>query len=480
MIRAILSRYNPFVYAKALAYMAQATEYQPGALAEWYSRTGDFSTVMDRKELVPTRAAGVFRLFVGFVQVWVALCGIAGIVLHPGGVFGVVVGALIVVLSPFVTVLLLLLLLVLSRQFVLKPKEKRALHEAGQIFNSHKATIIAVAGSYGKTTMKELLLTVLREGKKVAATPANMNVATSHAKFARGLKGDEDVVIIEFGEGRPGDVARFTQMAGADIAVITGLAPAHLDAYKTVDAAAEDIMSLAAALPPDKVYMNIESPLLVSHLKHGYKQYSVEGCGDVTITNIGLEVTKTEFTLQFTGGQPAAAVTGLLGRHNMGPLAAAADIARLLGLNEQQILAGLAKTMPFEHRMQPRQLPSGAWIIDDTYNGTIEGMKAGLQLLAALPATRTWYVTPGLVEQGKEKIAVHRELGRAIGSANPNFVVLMKNSAANYILDGIREVMFTGDVRIEANPQAFYQGLDHVLAAGDIAMLQNDWSDNYN
>ena len=93
--------------------------------------------------------------------------------------------------------------------------------------------------------MKELLNTVLSEGLKVRATPANKNVSISHARFAAKLTGDEDVLIIEYGEGAPGDVARFARLTHPTHAVITGLAAAHLDRYKTVKAAGEDIFAVA-------------------------------------------------------------------------------------------------------------------------------------------------------------------------------------------------------------------------------------------
>lgn len=77
----------------------------------------------------------------------------------------------------------------------------------------------------------------------------------------------------------------------------------------------------------------------------------------------------------------------MLGKHHLGFLGFVAALALELGLSEQQVQAGVAKTKPFAHRMQPYQL-SGAWIIDDTYNGNLEGIRAGTGLLRELPAKR--------------------------------------------------------------------------------------------
>lgn len=128
--------------------------------------------------------------------------------------------------------------------------------------------------------------------------------------------------------------------------------------------------------------------------------------------------------------------------------------------------------------MQPYQL-GGAWIIDDTYNGNLEGLRAGTQLLAELPAQRKIYVTPGLVDQGAETERVHLAAGKLIAAAKPDIVVLMQNSVTDYIVLGLREAGYSGDLRIEEVPLDFYTNLNHFVAAGDLVLMQNDWTDNY-
>jgi UDP-N-acetylmuramoyl-tripeptide--D-alanyl-D-alanine ligase len=128
--------------------------------------------------------------------------------------------------------------------------------------------------------------------------------------------------------------------------------------------------------------------------------------------------------------------------------------------------------------MQAYQL-SGGWVIDDTYNGNIEGIRAGTQLLIDLSAKRKIYVTPGLVDQGKETKTVHLEMGRLIAAAEPDLVVLMKNSVTQFIQEGLEFGNFKGIVRVEENPLQFYNNLREFIAAGDLVIMQNDWPDNY-
>jgi len=169
----------------------------------------------------------------------------------------------------------------------------------------------------------------------------------------------------------------------------------------------------------------------------------------------------------------------LLGRHQVGPLALAVALAEKIGLSDEQIKRGISKIEPFEHRMQPREA-GGAWIIDDTYNGNIEGMLAGLRLLKELPARRKVYVTPGLVDQGKDSAAIHHQLGKAIVRARPDLIILMKHSVTDGIIRGIRDEKYNGQLVIEEDPLNFYNNLDQFVAAGDLVLLQNDWPDNYN
>jgi UDP-N-acetylmuramoyl-tripeptide--D-alanyl-D-alanine ligase len=473
VIRGLLSFYLPS-YPTVLVYMLQNTEYQAGPYLKWFWRTNDFRRVMYRRSLERTKAARLLLLalwlgvaahvFLAALLIWSGLWqfGIAALVAYP-----LVLGHAVV------------LPLVLGRLFVIAPRERRLIQASEKIFRRHSGEKLAIAGSYGKTSLKELLLTVLSEGnKQVAATPANKNVAISHAYFARRLSGNEDIVIIEYGEGAPGDVARFAATTHPTRAIITGIAPAHLDHYKSPDQAADDIFSVNRFVPPAHVYVNGDSPAAMKYVQDGNQLYTSQEALGWKVTDIAVSLDGTCFTMT-KGKQKLHLKSGLLGKHQVGPLAIAAALAHEFGLTPAQIEAGVAKTLPYEHRMQPYSL-AGAWIIDDTYNGNIEGVRAGTALLKALDGTRKIYVTPGLVDQGAETRAVHEEMGRLIAEASPDIVVLMRNSATPHIEHGLQAAGYKHELQIVDDPLAFYTNLKLVVAAGDVVLMQNDWTDNYN
>jgi UDP-N-acetylmuramoyl-tripeptide--D-alanyl-D-alanine ligase len=453
-----------------LAYMLQQVEYNPTKFIRWVMRRPDLNRVMRRQTLVWTHKARVLVALISFFYLFYIIIAVWNLIILP--IFGLIT----FLLTPFLLIFLTYLIVMAAWLYYEEPRRRRLVKQATKLFSDHPGIIIAIAGSYGKTSMKEILLTVLSQGKKVAATPGNKNVPVSHASWVKKLKGDEEVLLIEFGEGAPGDVKNLAKLTHPDYGVITGLAPNHLDQYKDVDSLAQDLLSLGDFVSSSKLFINNTS--------HSFKGYELKGHainGDRIlgwkIERIKVDIEGTSFRMK-EKNKTLDLQSGLLGRHQVAPLALAAAIADKLGLSNKEIVQGVAATVPFEHRMQPRNL-NGAWIIDDAYNGSLEGIRAGLELLKTLPARRKIYVTPGLVDQGVETERVHHEIGLLISAANPDRVVLMQNSVTQLMLKGIEEGGYKGELQIENDPLGYYTNLEHIVASGDLVILQNDWTDNY-
>ena len=478
MIRSLRTIYSP-VFPKVVVYMLQTTEYQIGKYLKWLWSVKDYTTVIHRKSLVltgPSRALLV-AIGAGMTVQYIGSLGWAIWVILKGDIFLIGYPLAMLLLTPAIWAHLVIIPLLFGKYLIIKPSHYFHIHRSKDAFSIHSAFKIAVAGSYGKTTMKEMLLTVLSEGKKVAATPANENVAISHARFAKRLTGEEDILIIEFGEGAPGDIAKFAKVTKPNLAIITGLAPAHLDKYKTVKKAGEDIFSLSEYLNESEIYVNGESSAALPFIRSGHNIYSSKSVVGWVIKNIKVSINGVIFDMK-KKNKTLRIKSKLLGAHQVGPLALVAALSEELGLSTSDIETGIAKIEPFEHRMQPRN-SSGAWILDDTYNGNIDGMKAGLQLLKELPAKRKIYVTPGLVDQGPESDAIHEELGVLIAKSNPDIAVLMKHSVTTDIKRGLEKGSYKGKTIIEDDPLDFYNNIDKFIASGDLLLMQNDWPDNY-
>lgn len=430
---------------------------------------------MHRKTLERTNAAKLLLVFAIFFELAFIVIGTL-VVLFGASLSQQVMGGLLIVMAPFLAAIALACVAYVAYHTIVRPQEAKIIRESKDIFTAHPAIKIGVAGSYGKTSFKEMLATVLNEKIHVAVTPGNMNTPIAHARFAKQLKGDEQVIILEYGEESPGDIQRFIDVTTPDWAVILGLAPNHLDYYRHIDSLANDLLVLRSL--GKNLLINGDSRLLQKYLNKTDNIVTSAQVGKWRITKIqssrdgiAFVLTSKDATLHLK--------SQLLGRHLVVPLAMTAMIAYELGLSKKQIEAGIAKTAPFAHRMQPR-MTAGALIIDDTYNGNIEGMLAGLDLLAELEATRKVYVTPGLVDQGEETESVHRTIAEKIYKVQPGIVILMDNSATKIIRAVLTELGYEGVVRVEYDPLKFYQNIDQITAAGDVVLMQNDWTDNYN
>jgi len=466
----LVSYFSP-IMPQRFVYMLQIVEYNPRKFMNWVSRLPNLFSVMRRGQLKYTRKARAL-LLVAYGTSALCLATAALLALRLLWLY-----ALFTVLVAPVLTAIILSLIVKVGYAALNIKRKPLLAQASSILEKHPAIKIAILGSYGKTTMKELLVTILSEGKRVKATPGNMNVPISHARWITSrVSGEEEVLIFEYGEGEPGDIARFARLTHPDRAIITGIAPNHLDHYPSLDALAEDLLSIRQFVPDDQLMMNEDAKQLREKApnvpvfgQNGFLGWTIENV-KVNYDGTSFEMKKDDIYLRLH--------SGLIGRHQVGPLAATAALAHDLGLSPKQIEEGIVRTTSFNHRLQARQV-NGAWVIDDTYNGNLEGIRAGLRLMQDLPAKRKIYVTPGLVDQGVETQRVHQEIGELIAKANPDKVVLMKNSVTSYIKTGLETKSYSGELVIEGDPLSYYNNLGHHLAGGDLVVLQNDWPDNY-
>lgn len=474
-MRRWLAAWDP-KFPDAIVYMLQATEYEPAEFLAWFWRVRSFDEVTKRGKLDATDKAVLLRLAVRIALIASAVA-VGAMIYHAfQDPRWLVPAAALVLITPVAVAYGLVVLLWLGRVTIQNRRERAIIAENTRKLEGHQGFRIAIAGSYGKTTFKEILKAVLAEGKRVAATPGNMNTPIGISRFIAKLEGDEEVLIFELGEYYPGDIAELCQLVKPQLGIMTGINEAHLSKFKTLERTTATIFELADYLKDRPVYKNGENELVRSRVHGDPLLYTAAGVNGWEVSRVRVGLSGTEFVAK-KDGKTIEARSGLLGRHQIGPLVAALDIADNLGLSVQQIEAGLAKTRAFEHRMQPRQL-AGAWIIDDTYNGNSDGVRTGLEWLGEVEATRRVYVTPGLVEQGSATAAVHEQIGRQI-AAVANVAVLMRNSTTPHIEAGLRAAQFTGELTVIEDPLRFYENLDQFVAAGDVVLMQNDWTDNY-
>ncbi len=462
-------------YIRSLVYMLQASEYNIRDFFRWHERVKDFCNVEKRGRLVFTPKAKILYA-VGWVAVFLAL-GIAGFVfLNVGHPWNYLFSAIVIFEVPFIA-LSILIVSILALRFFQMPIEQFVMTRTQKRLAAHSGIKIAIAGSYGKTSTREILKTVLSSGKRVAAPEGSHNTPLGIATFVRKLKGDEDVLIFELGEYYPGDVRKLARMIRPDWGVITGVNEAHLEKFKTLEQTANTIFELAEFIEPTKLYINGENDPAKNRRINGNVLYSREGASTWQVSSARTGLEGTTFTLS-NDTSTLKVRTRLLGFHMIGPLVAAVDIAQKLGFAISEIESGIEKTKPFAHRLEPKQWPDGVTFLDDSYNGNPDGVRAVIAFLSSLP-NRCFYVTPGLVESGRRVEEVHEEIGNQLAKADIEKVVLIRNSVTSHIDAGLNKAGFKGQVIWYDDMPSCLAALHTLSLPGDVILVQNDWPDQY-
>jgi len=456
--------------------MFQAVEYSVRDYLLWLQRVTDFNTVEKRKSLVKTSKAQ-FLLISGwclFLLLWILAFSL---LFMTTGILKYLWFILAIIILPYIFSYLLILPLWLIKA-AQKPIEYFIIRRAKKILSQHKALKIAIAGSYGKTTMREILKTVLSAKKKTAAPPGSYNTPLGISTFISELKGDEEILIFELGEYYPGDIMKLCRFVKPDIGVITGVNEAHLQKFKTLEKTAQTIFELSDWLGEKILYLNAEDAIVKKYAKTNSVFYSREGAGLNKVQRASADISGLDFTVQSARGE-LRLKSSLLGLHQIGPILVAIDMAIGLDMDIAEIERVVLAIKPFEHRLEPKTDSNGVITLDDSYNGNPSGVKVIIEFLAGLKNHRRWYVSPGLVEMGSRSKEVHIDIGRQLALAGIEKVVLMRNSVTPFIAEGLEQNAYQGEIVWFDDPLKAYEALPHMTLRGDIVVLQNDWPDQY-
>lgn len=353
-----------------------------------------------------------------------------------------------------------------------------------------KLIIIGITGSYGKTTMKEVLATILQEDRTILKTPENINTPLGIARLIlRELSARTEIFIVEMGAYRRGDIRGLCEIARPDVAILTGINQAHLERFGGMDktvAAKFEIVRFAAPSAP--VILNSDDELVMKNYQSfvGKKEvmfYSTgkRQCGDFTIGSEKFAENGTgwSFDLVFKNQNLGRFQVPFLGEYILGTIMGAAAVASLLGLPVEQIAAGIRKILPVTHRLQVLPNPNNIVVIDDSYNGNPNGAAEAIKVLGKFTDRRKIYITPGLVETGSNVKVVHETIGHNLAGV-ADIVILIKNSVTPYVSAGLLAAGFP-QAKIEwfEDVSAAHAALPSLLRAGDVVLFQNDWPENY-
>ncbi len=349
-------------------------------------------------------------------------------------------------------------------------RNRRFVKRAGQVLSEREILRVAVVGSYGKTSVKNILKTLLGEKYTVVETPASYNTPMGIAKTVRSEEfNGKEVFIAEMGARRKGDIRELCDLVHPDYALFTGVCEQHILTFGSI----ENVLKEKSEVLRHGAKIVVCGEGLRGRVE---RSDGVLFAGENNIQNLQISTEKTTFTL-LVGGEKLAVETPLLGRSAAENIAMAATLAYEMGLTAAELSAGIAKLQPTPHRLA-RMENGGVVILDDGYNGNIKGAAVALEVLQSATGRRC-VVTPGLVEGGILEEALNERLGELIAQSGVEKVILVGETLVGAVKTGY---MRSGDeerLTVVKTLQAAQEALAEWVQSGDTVLFLNDLPDIY-
>ncbi|MBU0480655.1 MAG: UDP-N-acetylmuramoyl-tripeptide--D-alanyl-D-alanine ligase [Proteobacteria bacterium] len=303
--------------------------------------------------------------------------------------------------------------------------------------------VIAITGSSGKTTVKEMTAAVFSKKSGVLKTLGNFNNLIGLPLSLLPVDSSHRIAILEMGMNQPGEIARMTEIAAPDIACINNVQNAHLQGLDNLDGVARAKGELFAGLGPEATMVVNLDDRIVAALAERYPQkkitFGLNRKAQVRATYIRHRGENgVSFTL-VAGPEKVRVRMQCVGKHNVLNALAAGAMAWAAGVNLKEIAAGLAGFAPYDKRFQIEKIKGGIRLVNDTYNANPASMLAALETVKGLSRdNRSAVVIGDMLELGSESVAAHRFIGKTVARLSFDYLLTF-GSFAKTLAEAARE-----------------------------------------
>lgn len=375
------------------------------------------------------------------------------------------------------------------------------------VIRKYQPRIIAITGSVGKTSAKEAIFAVLKNKYRVGRNAKNFNteLGLPLAVFGQEKTGGKnifawlrvilkalhliiftnkkypEVLILEMGADRPGDIKYLTSLAKPDIAVITTIGQSHIEYFGTIENIAKEKISLIDRLDKeDFIVINGDDPYLQSVIKN--KKTPVRTFGqskdcDVKISNVRLvyhnETFGTNFKLNYQGAELPIFLPNILGSQHAMAAAAACSVALVMGLN---LVESSINIQDYQAALGRTKLLPGvknSWLIDDSYNSSPQSSKVALEILSQMPSEgRKIAVLGDMLELGAQSEREHNLIGQLFFALKIDYLFVVGERSRDIARGAIAAGM--SEDKIFHFPQTFEAGsfLQERLKPNDVVLIK--------
>ncbi len=305
-------------------------------------------------------------------------------------------------------------------------------------YKRHKlnTTCIAITGSNGKTTTKEILVHMIKKYSSIHYNEKNYNNLIGVSKSVLAIEGNPEFCVFELGTNARGEIKKLAETIDPDASLITNINPSHLEGLKTLEGILEEKLDLFYLTKEGgKIFVNADDPCIMPRYKDVKNRepltYSMMSDASFFLNvdeNLGWK--GTGITISFPGNNFLVTKTALLGKHNLYNILAASSIAYSMGIDKEHIGDAIETFTSFDKRFKPVMAKKGYVLIDDTYNANPSSMEWAIRTLIELPSEGKRIIVLGdMRELGEKSQEYHRQLGRFLKTTNIPVIALIGQEA---------------------------------------------------
>lgn len=350
--------------------------------------------------------------------------------------------------------------------------------------------VMAITGSYGKTSTKHFLASILSQKYRVLMTPESYNTPMGICKVIRGqLESDHQFFVVEMGAYKRGDIRDLCELVRPEVGILTAIGPQHLERFKSLENIAEAKYELIEALPEGGIAVFNDDYRICAELaaqtdeRRSVKvvRFGIDSKGaDVRAKDLTVDASGLRFLVDAGPRGKDLFETKLLGRHNVSNILAATAVALEYGMTLEEIGRAVKMLEPPAHRLQLIQSAWGVLVIDDAYNANPIGAQTALEVLGLFKNGLKVLVTPGMVELGEEEVEQNRRLGLKAAEVC-DFVIPVGPRRTLPIQEGLKQACFPEErVIVVKSLVEATERLKTILKPGDVVLFENDLPDTYN
>ena len=342
--------------------------------------------------------------------------------------------------------------------------------------------VIGITGSYGKTSTKYIIGTILSQKYNTLITPESYNTTMGVVRtINEKLDNTHQVFVCEMGAKNIGDIKEICDLVNPEYGVLTAVGPQHLETFKTLENVKNTKMELVNSLPKSgKSFVNFEDENIKeitfnsNNITFGLNEKCDYYAKDIDINEFG-----SNFNINMKDKRIINVKTKLLGVHNIVNIVGAVAICDELGLSKEEIIAGIRFLKPVTHRLELKRNLNGSIIIDDAYNSNVKGAKMALDVLGNFKNKKRVLITPGIVDLGDKIEEYNKNLGKqAAGSCD--YIILVGEKQAKPILEGILEEGYNKEnIYVAKDIIEAINKMDEIMDSNTVVLFENDLPDNY-